>query len=164
MMTPLGTFLATTLLTCACLAQSRTYSGPRPAKPDLPYLAHADNLIETEAVEAREEQRKDANAYVTAGAASPVRTPLAEPIFLLLSEKLPPQKLTLFRMEVKGGNREIVFPAPGKKKVESPRPIRVLVTKLEEDLHRIEANEWLDNGEYCLSPDGSNRVFCFQVY
>jgi hypothetical protein len=32
--------------------------GPRPPKPDLPYLMHADNLIPTESVEAKQEERK----------------------------------------------------------------------------------------------------------
>jgi len=25
-------------------------------------------------------------------------------------------------------------------------------------------NEVIDNGEYCLSPEGSNQVFCFTTY
>jgi len=29
------------------------YNGPRPPKPDLPYLVHADHLIPTEAGQAR---------------------------------------------------------------------------------------------------------------
>ena len=33
-----------------------------------------------------------------------------------------------------------------------------------ENLFWIEANEYLDNGEYCLTPEGSNKVFCFQIY
>jgi len=28
----------------------------------------------------------------------------------------------------------------------------------------VEANEMLENGEYSLTPSGSNQVFCFQVY
>jgi hypothetical protein len=31
-------------------------------------------------------------------------------------------------------------------------------------LFRVEANEGLPNGEYALTPEGSNHTFCFQVY
>lgn len=148
----------------AGLAQDTKYSGPRPSKPDIPFLLHADNLVETESGEAKEEKRKDATAYVTPGVASPARTPMAEPILLLLAEKWQPQRLSLYRLEVKGGSREILFPLPGKKKPKPPRPYRFLITKLDEGLYKIEANETLDNGEYCLSPNESNQVFCFQVY
>ena len=42
-------------------AAAQTYNGPRPEKPDLPYLKHADKLVPTEAAEAsrlRSESRK----------------------------------------------------------------------------------------------------------
>jgi hypothetical protein len=29
---------------------------------------------------------------------------------------------------------------------------------------KVEVNEPLENGEYCLSPEGSNAVFCFSEY
>jgi len=146
-------------------AQKQKYSGPRPPKPDLPYLVHADNLVETEPGEAREEQRKDGTAYVTKGPSSLVRTPLAEPVFLFQSETIAPGRLSLFRLQSKGGTREIVFPPPNKRKNDDPsRPRRLILAQLDEGLYRLEANETLDNGEYCLSPSDSNRVFCFQVY
>ena len=31
-------------------------------------------------------------------------------------------------------------------------------------LYRLEANENLPNGEYAITPEGSNTVFLFQVY
>jgi hypothetical protein len=68
----------------------------------------------------------------------------------------------LYRFDVRRGRREVVLPTrPGKN---APRPFRTVVTPLEGKLYRIEANEALENGEYSLSPDGSNQVFCFQVY
>ncbi len=147
------------------LAPAQKYSGPRPAKPDVPYLLHAASLLETEAGEAREEKRKDDTAYVVAGAGSPARTPLAEPIFLLVAEKLAPEKLELYAMTVKGGQREVLFPAnPGKRRKDTARPFHLSVTKLEGNLYRIEVNEGLENGEYSLTPGGTNQVFCFQVY
>src|SRR5574341_157835 len=119
--------LVTAALLWMSQAQVPKRSGPRPPKADIPYLLHGDNLVETEVGEAREEQRKEATAYVLSGAASPARTPLAEPIFVMQSEKIPPEKLSLFRLQVKGGNREIVFPQ--KKKDQAPRPLRFLVSR-----------------------------------
>jgi hypothetical protein len=142
--------------------QSQKYTGPLPPKPDVPYLLHASNLVETEAAEAKEEKRKDQMVYAIAGTSSPARTPLAEPIFLLKAAKLTPEKLELYRLESKGGRREIVFPE--KKKRDAPHPLRLSITRLGEGLFRIEAAQGLDNGEYSLTPAGSNQVFCFQVY
>ena len=144
------------------LAQKKTYSGPRPSKTDIPFLLHADNLIPTETGEAREEKRKNETVATVAGATSPVRTPLAEPIFLLESTKTDPGQLELWKLEVKDGNRQLVI--PDKPKKNSPRPLRLVLTKLDDALFRVEVNEVLENGEYSLSPRGSNQVFCFQVY
>src|SRR5438045_8756173 len=87
----------------ALLAQK--YSGPRPAKPDVPYLVHADNLVETEATEAKEEKRKEDMAYIVPGAASSAKTPLAGPTLIFQSEKIPADKIQLYRFEVKNGHR-----------------------------------------------------------
>ena len=46
------------VLLCALPLLAQKYSGPRPAKLDLPYLVHADNLVETESAEAKPEERK----------------------------------------------------------------------------------------------------------
>jgi hypothetical protein len=149
-------------LAAACAAQ-KEYSGPMPPQPDVPYLLHADNLVETEVTEARQQKRRNEDVYTVSGAASPARTPLAEPIFLLRSEKLAPDSLDLFRFEVRGGNREAVFPENKKR---GPRPLRLVFTRLAEKLYRIEVSEnlGLENGEYSLTPRGSNQVFCFAVY
>lgn len=149
------------LLLIACAAWSQKYTGPRPAKPDLPYLKHAENLIATEAGEAREEKgKKEDITYVIDGANSTAKTPLASPIFLFTMDKLSPDSLQLYRLESRNGRRELtVSPKrPGKS-------IRVTVTKLSSDgVYRIEVNESLDVGEYSLSPSDSNKVFCFQVF
>jgi hypothetical protein len=144
----------------ASLAEEK-YSGPRPPKPDLPYLMHADNLIPTEAGQAREDRRgKTESAYTIPGAASPARTPLAEPIFLFESDKIPAESLQLFRLEVKNGNREVVVAR------KRNHPLRLTVKSLGDRLYRIEVNEGLglELGEYSLSPEGSNTTFCFGVY
>lgn len=146
----------------AGLALAQKYTGPRPPKPDLPYLLHASNLVATEPGEAKEEKRKDDTVYAVAGVSSAAKTPLAEPIFLIQAQKLVPEKLQLYKLEVKNGRREILFPA--KKRKDGPRPLYMSVTRLGEGIFRLEANETLENGEYSLTPDGSNQVFCFQVY
>ena len=158
-------FLLLVALGCVCAGWApaeENYSGPRPPKADLPYVLHGDNLIPTEAGQAREDRRgKSDSVYTISGAASPVRTPLAEPIFLFESDKIGPESLQLFRLEVRGGNREVVA---GSKK--TGRPLHLTVKSLGGRLYRIEVNEGLglENGEYSLSPESSNAVFCFAVY
>jgi len=140
-------------------ATAQKYTGPRPPKADLPYLKHADNLVPTEAAEAKEEKKKDDILYVVEGANSSAKTPLASPIFLLQAAKLAPERLQLFKLDSKSDRREILFSPK-----HPPKAIRVEVTRLGSDLYRIEVNESLDPGEYSLSPEGSNQVFCFQVF
>ena len=140
-------------------ATAQKYAGPRPPKADLPYLKHAANLIPTEAVEAKEEKKKDDILYIVEGANSSAKTPLASPIFLLQAAKLVPERLQLFKLDSRNGRREILFTPR-----HPPKAIRVDVMRLATDLYRIEVNESLEPGEYSLSPEGSNQVFCFQVY
>ena len=141
-------------------AFAQKYTGPRPPKVDVPCLKHADNLVPTEAGEAKEEKGKgDEITYVIAGAASPVKTPLASPIFLMTRGKLAPDRLQLYKLESRSGRRELtVSPKkPGK-------AIRVTVSRLDPDgLFKIEVEESLEPGEYSLSPTDSNQVFCFAV-
>ena len=71
-----------------------------------------------------------------------------------------PDRLQLYKLDSKNGRREILF---NHKK--PPRPIRVSVTRLAPGgLYKIEVDESLEDGEYSLSPVGSNQVFCFQVF
>jgi len=158
---PFLAFLAV-LSASVLTAADQKYSGPRPPKPDIPYLMHADNLIETEVTEAQEEDRNREVLNSIPGENSPVRTPLAEPIFLIDAQKIVPEKLEMYRFEVRRGRREITFPK--KQSRDAPRPIRVMITQIEGKLYRLEANQILENGEYALSPDGSTKVFAFQVY
>src|SRR5713226_8653987 len=80
---------------------AQKYSGPRPAKPDLPYLVHADSLVETEVSEAKEEKRKDDMAYIVAGASSSAKTPLAAPAFIFQAGQIPADNIQPYRFEVK---------------------------------------------------------------
>jgi hypothetical protein len=152
----------TLLLVCAAVltAAAQKYTGPRPPKPDLPYLKHAENLIPTEAADAKEEKKKDDVLYLIDGANSSAKTPLASPIFLFQAAKLVPDRLQLFKLDSRNGRREILFSSK-----HPPKAIRIEITRLSSDnLYKIEVDESLEPGEYSLSPEGSNQVFCFQVF
>ena len=152
------------LLSSAALLSfgAEKYTGPRPAKVDVPYLMHADTLVETEVGEAREETKKDSTVAVVPGPSSSAKTPLAEPIFILRTEKLIPERLSAFKMEVKNGNREVVVSQ--KKGRNAQRPIYLNVTRLGDNLFKVEVDQGLENGQYTLSPEGSNLTFSFEVY
>lgn len=151
------------LVPAAAQAQKK-YTGPRPAKADVPYLLHATKLIEVEKSVAAETKTKEGTLYSVPGAESPVKTPVPEPIFLFRAEKINPDSLVLYRMTPRGGNRTLLVPEQARRRRDGPKPVFILVTPLEPGLFRIEVNEPLEDGEYCLSPDGSNDVFCFSEY
>jgi hypothetical protein len=152
--------LVIVLCAAALLAQQK-YSGPRPPKTDIPYLLHANELVATEGAEAKEQQRKDDVLYTIPGAASPAKTPLASPVLLIAAEKLDPNQLQLYKLDSRNGQREILF----RKKKNITRSIRLEVSRLGSgNIYRIEVDESLENGEYSLTPEGSNQVFCFAVY
>ncbi|HUB32931.1 MAG TPA: hypothetical protein VMA31_07880 [Bryobacteraceae bacterium] len=149
------------LFTLAAPAQQppQQYDGPRPTKPDLPFLVQGNLVFATEALEARERKQKKDILFVIDGAASPARTHQASPFFLFEAERIVPETLGLYKLEVNGEQRQILF--PGRK---PPKPVLVDVTRLEGNLFKIEVHETLAPGEYALSPEGSNAVFCFAVY
>jgi hypothetical protein len=150
------------LLASPAILPAQKYDGPKPPKPDIPYLKHADNLVETEVTQAKEENHKDDLIYVVSGAASSARTPLASPIFVFQSDKLEPEKLQLYKLEVKNGNRQVLF---SHKKKQIAMPIRLEVTRLDSgNLYKLEVDDTLAAGEYSLTPDGTNQVFCFEVF
>ncbi len=145
----------------AICAAAQTLTGLRPPSPDIPYLKHAQNFVPTEVQEAKEEKgKKDDITYAVAGAASTARTPLASPIFMLETDKVVAAKLQLYKFEVRNGRRELTV-SPKK----PPRTYRVELTRLNtEKLYKLEVEESLEAGEYGLSAEGSNQVFCFQVF
>lgn len=139
-------------------AQSQSSGGLQPPKADLPYLKHADNLVPTEVAQAQEEKKNNESTFVIAGESSKAKTPLASPIFLFQSDKIPVESLQLFRLDVKNGHREITM---GKR---APEPIRLQVTPVAGKLYRVEVYNDLEPGEYSLSPNNSNTAFCFEVF
>src|SRR5437868_4069049 len=91
----------------AATAFAADYTGPRPTKTDALYLMHADNLVELEVVTAKQDSKKDDILYTVQGTAATAKTPLAEPIFILKSDKLMPDSIELYKFEVKNGHREL---------------------------------------------------------
>ncbi len=153
--------VAATAATLLAQSTAKRKSGvPDPPKSDVPYLIHAETLLETEVAEAKEETRREEQLYTMPGASSGIKTPLAGPEFLFQSTKIPPEKLQLYRVESKVGRREIVV---ARKKKPVARPIRLSLFRLHENLYKIRVDESLTPGEYTFSPDGSNAVFCFTV-
>lgn len=146
-------------LSFALLAADQ-YTGPRPPKTDVPYLLQADKLIPTEVVEATESHpKKNQSVFTVPGASSTAKTPLAEPIFILQSKQVSPQSLLLYRFDVSKGNRQVVVG----KGSDTEGPFHLSVRDLGGGLYQIEVSDSLENGEYSLSPNGSNKAFCFSI-
>lgn len=155
------TVLAFAILSAMAFGADK-YTGPRPPKADMIYIVHADNLIETEVGKAKSDERKDLIVAVLPGPSSPVKTPLAEPIFIVKTDKLVVDKIAAYKLDVKNGQREVVVNAKKLKNIK--RPIHLQITRLDDRLYRVEVDEPLENGEYALSPDGSDETFSFQIY
>jgi hypothetical protein len=153
--------IALAFVLVGCLAAAEKYDGPVPPKPDIPYLLHAATLVETEVADARQEGRKN-DTFTISGAASPARTPLAEPIFIIDARQVQPDSFELYRMDVKGGNREVSFSSNRRRG--GSRALHLAVKPLSGHLYRVEVDEPLENGEYALSPSNDNRAFCFAIY
>jgi hypothetical protein len=149
------------LLVAALAARAQKYDGPVPPKPDLPYLKHATNLIATEVAQAKQEKKADGALYTVEGPTSSAKTPLALPILLIKAEKLPPDKLILYRLDPVEGRRQLSLAAQNPNAV----PIHMEVTRVSADgVYKIEVSDGLEIGEYVLRREGSDQVFCFQVY
>ncbi len=138
------------------------YKGPVPDKADLPFIRHANKLIPTDPGEAKDDSAKGDTIYTVPGAGAAAKTPLTEPIFIIKVDKLNVQQMQLYKMETKAGQRVLNLPQRPKKN--GPRAVRLSLEPLSSGLYKLEVQEALENGEYCLSPGGSNAVFCFAVY
>jgi len=148
-------------LFATALIAEQGYSGPIPSKTDTPYLVHADRLVETEAQTARQRAGKAQVSYLIAGDKSGVRTPLASPTLVIETAGMDVRKLQLFRLEVKNGVREVTFFSNSRA---GAVPLRTEITEISDGLYRIAVVDSLPAGEYGLSPDGTNDVFCFEVF
>lgn len=155
--------VAAALVLAPASEAQKKYSGPRPPKPDVPFLLIIDRLAELESGMANQENGKDGTVYSVSGPTSSVRTPMPEPIFLMQASKLNPERFALFKMTVENGKRTLTLPT-GRKAKNAPKPVYFLTTPLDGGLFKIEVNEFIESGEYCFSPDGSNEVFCFTTF
>jgi hypothetical protein len=154
--------IALALLIANCLfGAAEKYDGPVPPKPDIPYLLHASSLVETEVADARQEGKKG-DSYVISGASSPARTPLAEPIFIIDARQIQPETFELYRLDIKGGNREVSL--SGNRRRGGSKALHLAVKPLGGHLYRVEADEALENGEYALSPSNNDKAYCFEIY
>lgn len=153
--------IALAIVIAGSLVAAEKYSGPVPPKPDIPYLLHASSLVETEVAQARQEGKNN-DKFVISGASSPARTPLAEPIFIIDARQIQADSFELYKMDVKGGNREVVLNET--KRRGGSRALHLAVRPLGGHLYRVEADEPLENGEYALSPSNDNRAYCFEIY
>ena len=135
---------------------------PKPPKPDVPFLIHAGNLVETETNEATDESTEKETRYAVSGATSPARTPLALPELAMMPESVDPGLLELYRFEPVNGRREILLKKK-RKIVAEPYHITALPTD-EKGVYRIRVAQTLTPGEYCLTPQGANAVYCFTVF
>jgi hypothetical protein len=134
------------LLMVAALAGAQN-----PGKPDLPYLKQAAELIPLEVASAK----KEGTRLVIEGAGSPVKTPISLPVFFLKAEKIAPEGLQLFRVEVKDGHREAVSGGD---------VLHMEITRQGAGgVFRIAVSDPLDAGEYVLAGEGT-RVFGFAVF
>ena len=136
------------------VAWTEDYTGPRPPMKDMVYLVHADALIPTETGDAKQENKKNDSTFSVPGVSSPARTPLAEPIFIIQSDRISAESLELYRLDVKSGHRELTLSG---RRGSGPKALHLSVTKLERGLYKVEAAEVLENGEYVLTPGRSIR-------
>ncbi len=77
------------------------------------------------------------------------------------ADTLSANKLRLFRLDARDGHRELSFHYKSKG---GAFPLRADITDIAEGLYRIDVLDSLSPGEYALSPDGANDVFCFEVF
>ncbi len=133
---------------------------PAPPKKDVPYIIHATNLLEVEQNTATAEEDKKQLIYFVPGATSGVTTPLAFPEFLFAPDQIGAKSLELYRFEPVKGRREILI---RKKKKNVAKPYFIDILPQAEGVVKIRVDGSLSPGEYCLTPTGSDKVFCFTV-
>ena len=142
-------------------------AGPKPDKKDVPYLVHANTLVQTEVTKPSAEDTPEGSRYTVPGETSLARTPLALPIFLLDASEIRPEKVRLIRLTARSGHREALLlkrPGPPSLSEKSDAPILLTVTNLGGGLYRFETVNEVENGEYALNVAGTNQFFCFTVF
>ncbi len=152
---------ALAILLSGFLIAGMEYAGPRPPRKDMVYLVHADQLVATDVGIAQQQTTSGDITYIVPGERSTARTPLASPTLLIEAENLSADKLRLFRLDIRDGHRELSFHYKNKG---GAFPLRADISNIAEGIYRIDVLDSLSAGEYALSPDGANDVFCFEVF
>jgi hypothetical protein len=138
---------------------------PEPPKTDMVYLLSGDDLAPTDASEAQVDVRNkgkknEESTHYVPGEHANAKTPLSSPIFVIKRGSLSPEALQVFAFEIKNGRREVTF---SKKKSNRPLTMTIIPTA-NESVFRMEVDQNLPPGEYAITPNGSEQVFCFAVY
>jgi hypothetical protein len=138
---------------------------PDPPKADMVYLLLADNLVPTDATEAQVEyknkgKKNEESTHYVPGEHASAKTPLTSPVFVMKRGSVSPEDLQVFAFEVKNGRREVTF---SHKKSMHPFTLTITPTATE-SVYRLEVDQALPPGEYAVTPNGSERVFCFAIY
>jgi hypothetical protein len=149
------------ILLSGFLIAGMEYTGPRPPRKDTVYLVQADRLVPTDAGIARRQTAANGITYIVPGERSTARTPLASPTLVVEAGNLSADKLRLFRLDIRNGHRELNFHYKSR---DGAFPLRAAIANLAAGLYRIDVLDSLPAGEYALSPDGANDVFCFEVF
>jgi hypothetical protein len=149
------------ILSAGFLIGGMEYAGPRPPRKDTVYLVQADQLVATEVTVARKQSTAGDITYIVPGERSTARTPLASLTLMIEAENLSADKLRLFRLDIRDGHRELRFHYKNKG---GAFPLRADISNIAEGIYRIDVLDSLSAGEYVLSPDGANDVFCFEVF
>jgi hypothetical protein len=131
------------------------YTGPTPTKTDALYFDLSGILI---TVEKGEAVTKDQSLYTIEGSTSTTKVPGGAPRFMLLSEKILPKRLDLYKVSTREGHREIRIDPRN-----PPKSIPMTVTRFDDNIYSLQPAEPLEPGEYTVTPKDSNIVFCFTV-
>ena len=127
------------------------------------YLTLGTKVIKLESTVAQYTTTADDEVFVVVpGEASPTSTTLKRPVIVSEGQTVPEGAfvLELYRMEAKSGNRRLLYRV-GNRIVASKIPIEM--TALSRHLYQVEVSEDLTPGQYCLTPNGSDEMFLFEI-
>ncbi len=132
-------------------------------------------LTELERISGQAQQTVGANGYfLLKGSNSSFRLESSQKqnFIIRLPKGVSPDKIDLFRMFLKDGNRAVPIFASGNfaypveaKASNSPGKFRINISNFGENSYKISPTQNLIAGEYCLSTpnEASNEVFCFGI-
>ena len=141
------------LFVSGAVAQSSSYSGPRPHIRIFPIYWRPKLSEPTEPCSVSVK----AQPFIIQGPKSPARMKLVYPTFLIETDEL--RDFGLYRLKTETDHRELIFQRDDGHNLELP----MLVTRLDGSLYRLDVVDELASGEYALFPNLMNFAFCFGV-